>query len=314
MVNFYMMVGLPGSGKTTYAKKLCSEWAKDGRNLTRVGTDDIREELFGDESIQTGADRVFKIALERVVRCINEYNSVVLDATNLSSKRRVSFVNNVKRLTKNNFRSVAIVVCTDFDECCRRNIGRTRKVPQEVLDRMIRQFQCPYEGEGFDHIIFAGLEKHLPEFSPDKFVENVIGDFDQKTPYHKYDLSTHCKKVAEQFLKHDYERYVAGYLHDYGKLFTQVIDENGVAHYYGHENVGAYRIMCLAGHFYDFVHDQYGTLLANVLFYINHHMHIRDIIKSEKAIKKYKDLWGENRFNKLVEFMEADNKASGREV
>jgi len=313
MVNLYMMVGLPGSGKTTYAKKLCSEWAKDGRNLTRVGTDDIREELFGDESIQTGSDKVFKTALERVVKCVNECNSVVFDATNLSSKHRMSFINNVKRLTKNNFRSVAIVMCTDFDECCRRNKSRTRKVPQEVLDRMIKQFQCPYAAEGFDSIVFAGLEKQLPMFSPDRFAENAIGDFDQKTPYHKYDLLTHCKKVAEQFPEDDRERRIAGYLHDYGKLFTQVIDKDGVAHYYGHENVGAYRIMCLAGHFYDFVCDPYGTLLVNVLFYINHHMHIRDIIKSEKAIKKYKALWGEDRFNKLVEFMEADNKASGRE-
>ena len=41
-------------------------------------------------------------------------------------------------------------------------------------------------------------------------------------------------------------------------------------------------------------------------------MHIRDIVKSEKAIEKYKKLWGEERFNKLIEFMNNDNKASGR--
>ena len=51
--------------------------------------------------------------------------------------------------------------------------------------------------------------------------------------------------------------------------------------------------------------------IEEVLFYVNEHMHIRDILQSERAIAKYKKLWGEDRFNKLVEFMEADNKASG---
>jgi hypothetical protein len=43
-------------------------------------------------------------------------------------------------------------------------------------------------------------------------------------------------------------------------------------------------------------------------------MHIRDIIKSEKAIGKYKKLWGKDKFNVMLKFMECDNKSSGRIV
>ena len=39
-------------------------------------------------------------------------------------------------------------------------------------------------------------------------------------------------------------------------------------------------------------------------------MHIRDIINSEKAIRRYKLLWGEDLYNSLIEFMEADNKGA----
>ena len=40
-------------------------------------------------------------------------------------------------------------------------------------------------------------------------------------------------------------------------------------------------------------------------------MQIRDIIKSNKAIDKYKKLWGEERYLKLLDFMYADNASSG---
>ncbi len=39
-------------------------------------------------------------------------------------------------------------------------------------------------------------------------------------------------------------------------------------------------------------------------------MHIREIIRSEKAIRRYKLLWGEDLHNSLIEFTEADNKGA----
>ena len=45
---FTMMVGLPGSGKSTYAKELAER-----TNAKICSSDAIREELTGDISIQT---------------------------------------------------------------------------------------------------------------------------------------------------------------------------------------------------------------------------------------------------------------------
>ena len=42
MATVYMMVGIPGAGKTTYAKEVLS-------HCVYLGTDAIRKELFGKE-------------------------------------------------------------------------------------------------------------------------------------------------------------------------------------------------------------------------------------------------------------------------
>ena len=310
---FIMMVGLPGSGKSTYVK----EHYKDA---TIICPDDIRFELCGDVNNQERNVEVFNIASQRIAETLSAgVPTVVFDATNVVSKRRISFLQDIKhrlneigKVSIEDINIKCVVICTPFEECLKRNAERVSTnsqyertpVPEEVLHRMIRNFQCPQYYEGFNEIEFIG--NSYPPIVLDFY--SLMRGFNQNTPYHKYDLLTHCVKVSEQFHPFQDARSMAGLYHDIGKLYTQTTDENGVSHYYRHENVGAYYFMCNAWAIApknEFLHT---------LFYINNHMHIRDIIKSEKAVKRYKELWGEDRFNKLVEFMNADNKASGREI
>ena len=53
---FTMMVGLPGSGKSTYAEKLSKE-----RSAIICSSDKVREDLYGDENSQSNNDEVFKL-------------------------------------------------------------------------------------------------------------------------------------------------------------------------------------------------------------------------------------------------------------
>lgn len=310
MIDFIMMVGLPGSGKSTVAKQLAKKM-NDEESSARwviVSTDDIREMLCGSAEDQSQNDKVFDIAKKNIVEYLNSGLHVIFDATNVVSKKRIYFMQDICRKVKKPICTMSLTVCAPIGVCKERNSQRDRKVPEYAIDKMYKSFQTPQEYEGFDRCSYINNAKRCePAHGGVEVIIDSMRGFYQNTPYHKYDLLTHCKKVAEVFPLVDI-RYTVGWVHDYGKLFTQTTDENGVSHYYSHENVGAYEIM----RFFierDLAEDSFVT---DLLFYINNHMHIRDIIKSKKAIQRYKELWGEDKFNKLVEFMDADNKASGR--
>lgn len=68
----------------------------------------------------------------------------------------------------------------------------------------------------------------------------------------------------------------AALFHDYGKLFTQSFDEYGEAHYYNHENVGAY--------LYAAANPNYIGLAT--AFYINYHMMLYNPQLSEEKLKE----------------------------
>ena len=321
MQHFKMMVGLPGSGKSTAIDKELKMVNTVDLAVRVISTDAIRETLTGDASDQTQNVKVFDIAKKTAVDLLNSGKSVIFDATNVSSKHRVSFLNDIKRGVDHNRVVIysARVMCTPIETCLEYNRKRAedggRFVPEDVIYRMMKQFQVPQYFEGFDYIYFDASNADILSSGESDLHDlsyRVGRNFDQNTPYHKYDLFTHCKKVAEQFGENDVRHY-AGYVHDIGKALTKVTDENGVSHYYSHENVGAYKLLSYLDYFTIDNHLIDKDDVLEILFYVNYHMHIRDIIKSDKAISKYKKLWGEERFNKLVEFMEADNKASGRE-
>lgn len=310
MAEFIMLVGLPGSGKSFLANKIISYLG----GVDVVSSDSIRKELYGSEEIQDNPTRVFEIARDRVVNILNSDRNAILDATNLIAKKRISFIKDVKARVNKNISCRATVMCTNIKVCIDRDSKRDRTVGRNVIERMERTFQYPQKFEGFDFIEEVWDNEPPPDYTNFyNFMWTKARDFDQNTPYHKYRLYDHCMKVATQFESDD-PRHLAGIIHDVGKLYTRVTDEGGVSHYYNHENVGAYEVASNFTYPLKDKIDGRDISFEDILFYVNYHMHIRDIIKSEKAVKKYKQLWGEERFNKLVEFMEADNKASGREI
>ena len=88
-------------------------------------------------------------------------------------------------------------------------------------------------------------------------------------------------------------------IHDIGKLYTQTFDNEGNAHYYNHENVGAYEILTHISY------DVPPIITLFVVTIVNYHMKIFTL-KTEKSINKWKNIFGEKLYNILELFTEAD--------
>jgi len=138
------MVGVSGSGKSTFAKKIQSETDSE-----IVETDAIRFELTGNASDQSKNGLVFGIAKKRIRENLSSGKNVIFDATNLSVKDRREFIELGKEYGS---KIHAYVVKPDLAISKQRNALRERQVPDFVIDKQHNKFVIPTEAEGIDYI------------------------------------------------------------------------------------------------------------------------------------------------------------------
>lgn len=254
MKEFIMLIGLPRSGKSTRASSL--------EDAVVISCDAVRKEILGDENDQTANDRVFDTVHKRIRKelCDGTHKTVVFDATNINKKRRIAFLSSISRISCT---KKAVLFAVPVEQCIENDSRRDRTVGESVILKMRMQFCPPHISEGFDsvevvHTITAEEADRRMKEALDK-----MRDFDQDNPNHRFSLLRHCL-AAEEYIC---ERMpmsldlsdgivltavtaVAARLHDIGKLYTKTyVNSRGetteIAHYYSHENVGAYEAAVL---------------------------------------------------------------------
>lgn len=310
MGKLIMLVGLPASGKSTYAK----EFARLHADAFVFSSDDYRERLLYDVNDQSQNELVFKTLYAEARKCLEQDCTAIIDATNITRKSRKRCLDNFKDM---NIIRECHIIPTFFDLCIDRDAGRDRTVGTEVIMKFAKCFEVPMYFEGFDLItIPAGMDFQYQVTNHFAVSDQMIY-FDQKNKHHSFKLADHCSNVVEALFEagievsKDRALLTAAVWHDVGKLYTQTIDEEGQGHYYCHANISALWLLgCKEVGLGTFDIDE----LLEAAFYAGEHMHIRDIIKSEKAIKKYKELFGEKRYNNLVTLMHCDNFGSKHNV
>ena len=304
MLAFYMMVGLPGSGKSTKAEQIKNEFYAQV-----FSSDALRKEKFGDEKVQKDATGIFKELLNRCATSLDSGYTTVLDATNLSYKKRMEFLRELDKKVGLAFSKICILMATPYEICCERNRSRERVVPDEVMKRMYFSFYTPAYFEGWDDIqILYPNEMDRVEDLADGYIENIV-DFQQDNTHHKYSLDKHLFE-ARKYIEEHYNHLsnikflylkIASTYHDIGKPATKFFKPNdSIAHYYNHENVGAYMILFL-----------FRASSVKSIIYISslicYHMMPYVFEKSkEKTVECYKNLWGEEFYNDIMRLHEAD--------
>jgi predicted kinase len=139
-----VMIGISGSGKSTYANGL-----KTSINAELVETDAIRLELTGNAEDQSQNGRVFEVAKKRVNDILEQGKNAIIDATSLTLRDRKDWI----EIGKNNNAEVrAYFIDTPVSICKSQNNKRQRKVPEWVIDRQASKLYAPTKSEGFDSV------------------------------------------------------------------------------------------------------------------------------------------------------------------
>lgn len=137
MPKLTLMVGLPGSGKSTVAKKY-------GEPSVILSSDELRAIIGNGESDQSVSGLVFRTLETMVAYFLARGQSVVIDATNITRAARLPFI-----LIGRKYKAFveAWVVEADSNLAKYRNARRARVVPEDVIDKMAARLEIPTDEE-----------------------------------------------------------------------------------------------------------------------------------------------------------------------
>lgn len=132
--------GLPGSGKSTWAKQFC----KENPDYIRLNKDDLRE-MLGDPPF----NRDFENAVLSIQRKMGETvlatgKSIIIDDTNFAQKHWDYWLGVANRLHLN---ITQRLFDTSVEVCIERDSERVKSVGKEVILSMYEKYVKPYETE-----------------------------------------------------------------------------------------------------------------------------------------------------------------------
>lgn len=136
MVKLIMTKGLPGSGKST--------WAKEYQKTTDIGAkrinkDDLRKMLH--DSHFTAAKERFILGVRDILikEALSKGFNVIVDDTNLHPKHEIQLKNLAKECNAT-FEVNDSFLSVPLEECIKRDLLRDRSVGQEVITSMFEKF------------------------------------------------------------------------------------------------------------------------------------------------------------------------------
>lgn len=136
-----VLVGLPGSGKSSYLKRI---------GVGGLSSDALRKCLADDETDQTIHDRVFETLRYLLRQRLSLGRPVTyIDATNLTAAERSPYLGIGRSY---GCEVEALFFDVPLEICRERNAQRHRVVPDEVLDRMAARLVPPAIEEGFTRV------------------------------------------------------------------------------------------------------------------------------------------------------------------
>lgn len=149
----FILIGIPGSGKTTLSKNMIESLNSDAVHISR---DAIRKEVGEKTFSRKSEAKVFKTYVSRIATALKLGYDVIADATNLSKDNRIIYFALCEALQKAGLADVEILgihLSTPLSVCIERNDSREDKVPKELIESMCAKIEEPSYDEGFKVIM-----------------------------------------------------------------------------------------------------------------------------------------------------------------
>ena len=128
------MVGIPGSGKSTYAEKLAKE-----QNATIVSGDCIRDQLEASGISEPCWSEIWNFVEDEIANAAEYGRNVVIDGTHVGASHRAETLTLLR--SYGYFDIEAVILDVDIKECMKRNASRKRKVADYVIAHMHKTFK-----------------------------------------------------------------------------------------------------------------------------------------------------------------------------
>ena len=157
--HLYLMMGVSGSGKSTYVKNIL----KDGDIY--ISRDEIRYSLLAEEDDYFAKENeVIKTFIDNIDKSLinEEYcGDVYADATHLSPKSRAQILNKLKNKDKVS----VIYLDIPLNLILERNAQRKGRalVPENVVRRMYNSIILPTKTEGIEKLIIIDENQKVKE-------------------------------------------------------------------------------------------------------------------------------------------------------
>ena len=151
MLAVYILLGLQGSGKTTWAKANAKRL-----NAVVLSSDDIRNEMVeqGQAAEVENGDAVFAIFNRRLAGLVRAGHNAISDATHI---RRAWRQNEIEIARSLGAKVVGVWLDVPLEVCLRRNVLRPggawgqRAVAEDFVRELAESFEPPLVGE-FDEV------------------------------------------------------------------------------------------------------------------------------------------------------------------
>lgn len=139
MAELIVMCGLPGAGKTTFAKMFANK-----NNYRYISIDNFYTAVFGNETEHYHKYQVWEMLYKAVELAIEDEVNVILDTNAPNPNDREILY---ERIGKKFDHRTIVYVENDPDTCKENNKHRIRVIPDEQMNYIINRFIPPTKEE-----------------------------------------------------------------------------------------------------------------------------------------------------------------------